>query len=128
MRETLADRPHQIRGDARPLRWFVKSVGSAVQECAEIRLEDLVERCAGPSARETLIGVFCALLELMKLGVVAAHGGSEASEVLLKRVEGVSDEDLDDLIGHTQLLDEAETEPDLAAEVPREPEGDAPPA
>ena len=128
MRETLADRPHQIRGDSRPLRWFVKSVGSAVQECGEIRLEDLVERCAGPSARETLIGVFCALLELMKLGVVAAHGGTESSEVLLKRVEGVSDEDLDDLIGHTQLLDEAETEPDLVAEVPHEPEGDAPPA
>lgn len=128
MRETLADRPHQIRGDARPLRWFVKAVGAAVQKCGEIRLEDLVERCAGPSGRETLIGVFCALLELMKLGVVAAHGGSDASEVLLKRVEGVSDEDLDDLLGHTQLLDEAETELDLTAEIPHQPEDDAPPA
>jgi len=124
MRETLADRPHQVRGDARPLRWFVKSVGTAVQECSEIRLEDLVERCVGPSARETLIGVFCALLELMKLGVVAAHGGSDASEVVLKRVEGVSDEDLEDLIGHTQLLDEVETEREQEA---GEPEGADPP-
>lgn len=128
MRETLADRPHQVRGDTRPLRWFVKTVGVAVQEGGEIRLADLLERCAGPSARETLIGVFCALLELMKLGVVAAHGGSDASEVLLKRVEGVSDEDLDDLIGHTQLLDEAESEQDLTAEAPPEPEDADPPA
>jgi hypothetical protein len=99
-------------------------VGTAVQECSEIRLEDLVERCVGPSARETLIGVFCALLELMKLGVVAAHGGSDASEVVLKRVEGVSDEDLEDLIGHTQLLDEVETEREQEA---GEPEGADPP-
>jgi hypothetical protein len=75
-----------------------------------------------------LIGVFCALLELMKLGAVAAHGGSDASEVLLKRVEGVSDEDLDDLIGHTQLLDEVESEQDLGAEVLPEPEDAGPPA
>lgn len=128
MRETLAHRPHRVRGDSRPLRWFVKSVGRAVQGVGEIRLEDLVQRCAGPSPRETLIGVFCALLELMKLGVVAAHGGSDANEVVLKRVEGVSDEDLEDLIGHTRLLDEAQLADGLGAEPPLEPAQADPPA
>jgi len=125
MRETLADRPHQVRGDSRPLRWFVKAVGEAVRDAGEIGLQDLVQRCEGASGRETLIGVFCALLELMKLGVVAAHGGDEARDVVLKRVEGAAGEDLDDLISHTQLLDEEGAAQALEQQAPDEP---APPA
>ena len=64
----------------------------------------------------------------MQLGVVAAHGGSDANEVVLKRVEGVSDEDLEDLIGHTRLLDEAQLADGLGAEPPLEPAQADPPA
>ncbi len=126
MRETLADRPHQVRGDSRPLRWFVKTVGVTIRERGEIGLLELVNQCAGSSPRETLIGVFCALLELMKLGMVAAHQGEQANDIVLSRAQGADKEDLEDLIGHARFLDEEDHE-GAAEEPPASAEYSSPP-
>ena len=60
-----AGRPHTIKGDPRPLRWYVQSIGSAVRSRPEgASLRDLVEAMGDVPTREGLVGAFCALLEL----------------------------------------------------------------
>lgn len=104
MRETLAHRPHHVKGDPRPLRWYVRQVGKALHGRKEVRLKELVGAAVGPVSRESVVGVFCALLELMKLGVVSASQEGSDIEVSLAR----EDEDLEDLISATRFLDEEE--------------------
>ena len=111
MRETLAHRPHHVKGDPRPLRWYVQEVGRTILERRELHLRDLVGEAVGPVSREAVIGVFCALLELVKLGVVTARqeGARDEIEVCLA-TEG---EDLDDLIRVSRFLDEEDVEDGL---------------
>ena len=111
MRETLAHRPHSVKTDPRPLRWYVREVGRTIHERRELRLRDLVDASVGPVTREAVIGVFCALLELMKLGVVTARqeGVQDEIEVTLANEA----EDLDDLIGASRFLDEEDVEDGL---------------
>jgi segregation and condensation protein A len=117
MRETLAHRPHHVKGDPRPLRWYVQEVGRTILERRELRLRDLVGEAVGPVTREAVIGVFCALLELVKLGVITARQEDAQDEIEISLAgEG---EDLDDLIRVSRFLDEEEVEDGL--EGPQEP-------
>lgn len=111
MRETLAHRPHQVKGDPRPLRWYVREVGRAIHARRELRLRDLVDASVGPITREAVIGVFCALLELMKLGVVTASQGGVREEIEIRLASEA--EDLDDLIGASRFLDEEDADDGL---------------
>lgn len=78
LRETLADRPHAIASDPRPMRWFVRELASWLTESGESRLSACVTAfCEGEPTKETMAGSFCALLELIKLGVVAVEPGPE---------------------------------------------------
>ncbi len=70
LRETLANRPHQIVRDRRPLRHFVEEMARILQERPASSLKDLVLAVDAEPTRESLIGSFCALLELARLGLV----------------------------------------------------------
>lgn len=110
MRETLAHRPHRVKTDPRPLRWYVREVGRTLHERRELRLRDLVGAAVGQVNRESVIGVFCALLELMKLGVVTAKQASVSDEIEITLAR--EELDLEDLIGASRFLDEEDLEPD----------------
>ncbi len=119
MRETLASRPHHVRGEAHPLRWYVRRVGSRIREAGELDLRQLVDGMEGVPLREGMVGVFCALLELVRLGVVTAHQ-AEGSQQIQVRSTGEAGENLESLLGATSFLDE---EPPEVGPAP-EPSGD----
>lgn len=147
MRETLAGRPHTIKGDPRPLRWYVQSIGSAVRSRPEgASLRDLVEAMGDVPTREGLVGAFCALLELMKIGLVSAHQADQAEDITLKwSAPEDGESDLDELIKASRFMDEDSEELDqaldsadedpapadvdaLAAELEERPPVDSPPS
>jgi len=111
MRETLANRPHHIRGDTHPLRWYVSTLGKLIHNARDLTLRDLLLHIEEHPSREAMIGGFCALLELMKLGVVTARQDSEDHEIRVSLREG-GDTDLDHLIGASRFLDEEDDEPE----------------
>ncbi len=110
LRETLANSPMQVRGDRRPLRWYVSELGKAIRESRSLSLVDLLGAIDGPPTRPGMIGAFCALLELMRLGIVTAHQEHESGEIGVRLVEGEGGNDLDDLIRSAHFLDEEEPE------------------
>jgi len=118
MRETLAGRPHTIKGDPRPLRWYVQSIGAAVrQRPGGASLRDLVEALADVPTREGLVGAFCALLELMKIGLVSAQQDDQADDITLTWSAPEEGEgDLDELIKASRFMDEESEELDQALE------------
>lgn len=104
-RETLANRPHKVRADGRPLRFYVQSMARAVRDHDRLALRDLVLSIDDEPTRETLIGSFCALLELVKLGIVRVHQGESGGEIEVARtVEGEAD--LDEVLSKTVFDDE----------------------
>lgn len=118
LRETLADHKLHIASDDRPLRYFVDQLVGELKVTGNLSLRSLVERCAvGPEAsKQQTIGTFCALLELMKIGVVRASQESLDADiriVLREDLEG----DLEEVVHASGLDDEA---------LPGEPGLDAP--
>jgi segregation and condensation protein A len=76
LRETLADRPHEIRPDPRPMRWFVKELASWLGAAERAPLSEcIVAFCDGEPSKESMVGTFCALLELINLGVASVEPG-----------------------------------------------------
>lgn len=109
MRETLAHRPLEIRPDDRPLRWYVQSLADHIKSKRELSLRALVaDVAADPKAsRAMLIGSFCALLELMKLGIVTAHQSENGDDILIALRDDI-EQDVDDIVRFTGFDDEAE--------------------
>jgi segregation and condensation protein A len=109
MRETLADRPHRIAGEARPLRFYVQAVASRMRASGSSSLRGLIRELGDEaSTRESLVGSFCALLELIRLGLVTADQDSPLDDISIRFI-GDEHENLDDLIRAAQFEDE-ETE------------------
>ena len=118
LRETLSGVPHRIAGQRRALRWYVSEVGKLLRARREVPLEALVselprmqgdtgEAEQGPS-RDDLIGVFCALLELVNLGVVTARQESGSQEIRVGLREELEQSELDGMIGASTFMDEEE--------------------
>ncbi|MAF65020.1 MAG: hypothetical protein CMJ84_05080 [Planctomycetes bacterium] len=105
MRETLADRPHHVAGEARPLRFYVESLARAARAAGPTGLRELLLRMSAEPTRENLVGSFCAVLELIKLGVVSATQGGPREEILLEFLVDV-DADLDHLLDAARFEDE----------------------
>jgi segregation and condensation protein A len=114
MRETLADRPHQVRIDERPMRYYVEQVVQRLRSAPEVSLRDLV-RTFGHDTREALIGSFCALLELVRLEVIQVAQDSVRGDIEVRLVAEKASE-LEDLVRRTTFDEEQ------VAEVAREPE------
>ena len=117
LRETLHGRALHIDPDARPLRYYVEELVRELKERREITLESLVREMAlGEGAsRQQLIGSFCALLELIKIGVARARQSGPKQDiaiVLRDDLEG----DVDDVVRASGLEDEEQPATGEAAE------------
>jgi segregation and condensation protein A len=109
MRETLAHKKIQIEADDRPLRWYVDRLVSEIRLHRNLSLRSLVD-AAGDGAtlsKPMLIGTFCALLELMKIGAVRAHQASPDADVTIVFSDDVG-EDLDALLAGLYFEEEQE--------------------
>lgn len=127
MRETLANQPMHVAGDPRPMRFYVTTLAQNLQRAGRISLGKLVETLDGPVNRETLVGSFCALLELIKIGVARASQEAGGGEIEIAFAEA-SGEDLEHLLDGTTFEDEVD-EHALDAEEeesPESPEAQAP--
>lgn len=124
MRETLAGRPHTVKSDPRPLRWYVQTIGMAVRSAPSgTSLRSLVNTLADVPTREGIVGAFCALLELMKIGLVSARQETQADDIVLEwAAERGEEGDLDDLIKASRFMDEEDEELEGALEGATEPE------
>ncbi len=118
LRETLANQPRRVQGDPRPLRFYVRTLARTLQERAGegASLQALIEDLDVPPSRETLVGAFCALLELVKLGVCTVEQDADRADIVLRLRPEVA-EDVDGLLDATHFEDEGEPEGlDLAPE------------
>ncbi len=106
LRETLANRPHHVQGDPRPLRFYVAELARRVRDRGRVSLGVLLGEIDAAPTRETLVGAFCALLELVRLGVVTAAQDAPRGEIALvfqPEVEG----DIEHLLEGTRFEDES---------------------
>lgn len=112
MRETAAGRTHHVKGDPRPLRWYVQTIGRAVRNALDgATLRQIVADLGDVPTREGLVGGFCAILELMKIGLVTARQDSRRDDIVLEWAQERSEEDdLDDLIRASRFMDEEDDE------------------
>lgn len=105
MRETLGNRPHQVVRDARPLRFYVRTMAHTLRGREGMNLRDLVLSIDAEPSRESLIGSFCALLELAKLGLITvAQAETQGDIQVALRPEHA--EDLDAVVENSVLDDE----------------------
>lgn len=105
LRETLANRPHTIQGDARPLRWYVSTLAQAVRARGRLRLEEALCLDGEELTRNGMIGAFCALLELVKIGLVTAIQDAQDGPIELLLVQDAA-EDWGGLIRASRFMDE----------------------
>lgn len=123
MRETLADKPHRVRVEHRPLRFYVQELAHRVRSSPRVTLRELLLSLDGEPSREALIGSFCALLELVKLGVVGVEQTGRRDEIgVVFKQEHESD--LDGLLESSVFDDETPLESAAPAETA--PLADAP--
>ncbi len=132
MRETLADRPHHVPRDARPLRFYVDRMIDQLQRLGPRTLRQLVSSFERVPQREALIGSFCALLELVRLELVDLRHEAGSEEFLLE-IRAGSVEDLEEILRRN--LPEEEPPPGTprpvgssssAPDLPQEPSPGAP--
>jgi segregation and condensation protein A len=122
MRETLAHRPLEIRPDDRPLRWYVEHLAERVKKEKSFSLVSLIEALASDpkASKPMLIGSFCALLELMKLGIVSAHQRDQSGDIWIAMRDDV-EADIDDIVRLSGFDDENEDAPGAAEAQARAP-------
>lgn len=112
-RETLANRPHTVTTEGKPLRHYVRALAQRLQRAGTLSLLTAARQEAGEEVSEaeykdSLVGSFCALLEMAKLGLVKLNQPERCSDVEIEftAAEGL---DVEDLIANAQL-DEADEE------------------
>jgi segregation and condensation protein A len=128
MRETLANRSLKIERDDRPLRWYVERLLGWIDGRREVTLRQLLlDGAEGEEvSKATLIGSFCALLELMKLGVASAVQPRPDAEITIIMRDDLQG-DLIDIVRHSEFDDEALEQTGLELQAQRPAIADAPP-
>ncbi len=81
MRETGRNRKLRITSDDRPMRYYVDELVRFVRDRHRLHLRDLVAHVTEAESRNQVIGSFCALLELMRLGVVTARQERRSDDI-----------------------------------------------
>jgi len=121
MRETMSNRSLVIESDDRPLRWYVERLVRWVKQQRVMSLRALVEQSVGTgeASKPLLIGSFCALLELMKIGVVGVQQAGPQAEIMISLREDVEG-DAENLIRTAGFGDEV---PSDLADTLAEPQG-----
>lgn len=119
MRETLAHRTMVIKSDERPLRFWVEHVVRTIQVRRELSLRELVELALDSegASKPVMIGTFCALLELMKLGVVRAWQKNAGDDIRIVVRDDLG-ADLDDIVRLSEFDDERPAEAPQATVTP----------
>lgn len=110
MRETLGNRPHRVQRDARPLRFYVSTLAHTMRERHALSLRDLVVSLDEEPSRESLIGCFCALLELVKLGLVGVAQGERHGEIRVE-LKAEHESDIESVVQSSVFDDELQSEP-----------------
>ncbi|MBM3978038.1 MAG: chromosome segregation protein ScpA [Planctomycetes bacterium] len=113
VREINANKPHRVATDPRPLRYYVQTIANSMRGTRVATLSGLIDALDGVPRREAVVGSFCALLELARLGVVHVEQGDGGGEITLElksEIEG----DLESILA-TALMDEAADEVNAAA-------------
>ena len=106
MRETLGHRPHRVRPDSRPLRFYVQALAARMRARGALSLRELVLGLDEEPTRESLIGSFCALLELVKLGLVGVSQPERHGEIQVE-LKPEHAGDIESLIESSVFDDEA---------------------
>jgi chromatin segregation and condensation protein Rec8/ScpA/Scc1 (kleisin family) len=115
MRETLGHRPHRVRPDSRPLRFYVQALAARMRARGALSLRELVLGLDEEPTRESLIGSFCALLELVKLGLVGVSQPERHGEIQVE-LKPEHAGDIESLIESSVFDDEAPPAPPQAPE------------
>jgi segregation and condensation protein A len=117
MRETMADRPHVVSADPRPLRYYVNEVVRRLRTESSLTLRGLVDTFEGLPVREALVGSFCALLELVRLELVKVRQRSHRDDIEIA-IDAARAESIDDVVreaifddGRAAAAEAAEPEP-----------------
>jgi len=106
MRETLGHRPHRVLRESRPLRFYVQTLAARMRKSGALSLRDLVLGLDEEPSRESLIGSFCALLELVKLGLVGVTQPERNGEIQVE-LKPEHAGDIESLIQSSVFDDEA---------------------
>lgn len=108
LRETLAGKKLKITSDDRPLRHYVEELVSSLKERRELSLSDLVRQAVerGDAGKAQVIGTFCALLELMKIGVARAWQPDRRGDITIVLRDDLAG-DIDDVVRNSGFDDEA---------------------
>ena len=126
-RETMRDRPHKVVGEARPMRYYVDRIAQRVHSLRDTTLTQLIEDLKEGDAldKETLVGSFCALLELIKIGVVKVDQEDDHGEISIAlRNEHAGD--VEGIIRASRFDDEVEETDESAEESADDPATDPP--
>jgi hypothetical protein len=109
-----------ITKDDRPLRYYVDRLVHTIQARRRMSLREIVEQSTeGESVdKRVMIGTFCALLELVKIGVCTARQGSAGDDIDIVLRDEVGN-DLESIVRLTEFDDEkAADEAALAQDAP----------
>lgn len=117
-RETAQDRPHRVIEEGRPLRFFVERTVDVMRSKSRTTLFEVVETVNEGDHLDALVGSFCALLELVKIGAVTVEQDSVSSDITI----ALKDEelDVDALVAQSGFDDEIDPEQDDAGTEPVE--------
>lgn len=112
LRETLAGKKLHIDPDERPLRYYVEELVAQLKQGRELSLSALVRQAVerGDAGRSQVIGTFCALLELMKLGVARAWQPDRRGDITIVLRDDLG-ADIDDVVRNSGFDDETVEEP-----------------
>ena len=83
MREVEASGTRTIQRDSRPLRWYVETLVEKLRVSKRVSLREATMSLGDGLSRASLIGTFCALLELVRLEVVEVEQDEQADDVVL---------------------------------------------
>ena len=126
MRETLANRPHRITPDRRPLRFYVGELAHKIRAMPKASLRDLFLALDLEPTRESLVCSFCALLELVKLGLVGIVQEERLGDIAIC-LKPEHEADIESIVQSSIFDDEAEFEAEGApASEASNPASDAP--
>ena len=115
MRETRRDHAHHITVEARPLRFYVEHMAESIRAKGTFSLRVLVESFEDGFSRDALVGSFCALLELVKLGLVTIVQGGHQDDIRIE-LNPEHQGDFDEVLRSSRLEDEPEPEPEAEGE------------
>src|SRR6185436_10700673 len=105
VRETQSGRPHHVATDGKPLRYYVHELARRIRDLREVSLRALLGELEPERTRESLVGSFCAVLELVKLGLVSVEQETPKGDLLL-RLRPEHETDIEEVLGASLFDDE----------------------